>query len=400
MARYRFKHALTHEVAYRSLLDGPRRDLHARTVEALERAGLDQSAEDIERLAYHALTAGLWEKAVSYFRRAAAAVARSAASEAIAFLEHALAALSHLPETTERAQRELGLHMALGVSVIATEGYGAPRVERAYARARELCGQVGQTPRLLGALLGLWAFHLFRGELQIARTLADQCRAVVEPFPESPLLAWARLSVGVTAFWLGDASSARVELERVLAAYDPDEHGPQAVFYGQDFGVTCLGYLGWVWWVVGEPARAEDAAARAIALADRLSHPFSRAGALSLGAGTSLLRREPALARARAEAAVAVATEHGFPIWAAMGTFLRGWAMSEEALPEGIDEMRRGLAAWRAHGSQLATPWFLAVLAGALLGRGDAARRCARRTRRSTSRHAATSAGARPRSTG
>jgi DNA-binding NtrC family response regulator/predicted ATPase len=370
--RYRFKHALTHEVAYRSLLDGPRRDLHARTVEALERAGLDQSAEDLERLARHALNAELWEKAVSYFRKAAAAVSRSAASEAVALLELALGALSHVPETTERAQRELGLHMALGVSVIATEGYGAPRVERAYARARELCGQVGQTPRLLGALLGLWAFHLFRGELQIARTLADQCLAVVERFPESPMLAWARLSVGVTAFWLGDASSARVELERVLAAYDPDEHGPQAVFYGQDFGVTCLGYLGWVWWVLGEPARAEDAAARAIALADRLSHPFSRAGALALGAGTSLMRREAALARARADAAVTIATEYGFPIWAAMGTFYRGWAMSEEGLPQGIDEMRRGLAAWRGHGSTLSAPWFLAVLAGALLGRGDA----------------------------
>jgi DNA-binding NtrC family response regulator/predicted ATPase len=370
--RYRFKHALTHEVAYRSLLEGPRRDLHARTVVALERAGLDQSAEDLERLARHALNAELWEKAVSYFRKAAAAVGRSAASEAVALLELALGALSHQPETTERAQRELGLHMALGVSVIATEGYGAPRVERAYARARELCAQVGQTPRLLGALLGLWAFHLFRGELSIARTLADQCLAAVERFPESPLLAWARLSSGVTAFWLGDASSARVELERVLAAYDPDEHGPQAVFYGQDFGVTCLGYLGWVWWVLGEPARAEDAAARAIALADRLSHPFSRAGALALGAGTSLMRREPALARARADAAVAIATEYGFPIWAAMGTFYRGWAMSEEPVPQGIDEMRRGLAAWRGHGSQLSAPWFLAILAGALLGRGDA----------------------------
>jgi predicted ATPase len=368
---YRFKHALTHEVAYRSLLEGRRRDLHARTVETLERGGRDQSSEDVERLAHHALSAELWEKAVFYLRKAAAAVARSTATQAVVLLEHALAALSHVPETPQRAQRELGLHMALGVAVIATQGYGAPRVQRAYARVRELCGQIGPTPRLLGALLGLWAFHLFRGELRTARSLAEECLAVVEDYPESPLLAWARLSAGVSAFWLGDASSARVELERVLAAYDPEEHGPQAQFYGQDFGATCLGYLGWLWWVLGHPARAEKAAAGGIVLADRLSHPFSRAGALSLGAGTSVLRRDPALARARADAAVALATEHGFPLWAAMGTFLRGAAMSEEGLPQGIDEMRRGLAAWRAHGSELATPWFLALLAGALLRRGD-----------------------------
>jgi DNA-binding NtrC family response regulator/predicted ATPase len=369
---YRFKHALTQEVAYRSLLDAPRREVHARIVEALEGAGADQSAEDAERLAHHAVEAQLWEKAEAYFRQAARAVARSAAREAAVLLERALAALAQLPATPGRARKELGLQMALGVSVIATQGYGAPRVERAYARARELCAQVGHTPRLLGALLGLWAFHLFRGELRTARALAEECLAVTELFPESPLLTWGHLSAGVSAFWLADAASARRHLEWVMAIYDPDEHGPHAIFHGQDSGVTALGYLGWVRWLLGHPGRAADAAARALALADRLAHPFSRGVALCLAAGTSVLRREPAVARQRAEPAVALATEHGFPSWAAMGTFFRGWAMSEQGHAEGITEMRRGLAAWRGLGSELGAPWFLALLAGALAARGDA----------------------------
>ena len=99
---YTFKHALTHEVAYGSLLQDRRRALHGRIVEAIERLYPDRLAEHVERLAHHAFRGEVWEKAVTYLRQAGAkAFARSANREAVAYFEQALTALTHLPETRE-----------------------------------------------------------------------------------------------------------------------------------------------------------------------------------------------------------------------------------------------------------------------------------------------------------
>src|SRR5439155_4427676 len=96
---YTFKHALTHEVAYGSLLQERRRVLHARIIEVLERLSPDRLAEQIEHLAHHALRGEVWAKALVYFRQAGEkAIARSAHSEAVGYFEQALSALQHLPE--------------------------------------------------------------------------------------------------------------------------------------------------------------------------------------------------------------------------------------------------------------------------------------------------------------
>ena len=109
---YTFKHALTHEVAYGSLLQERRQALHARIVESLE-AG-DRVAEQVERLAHHALRGELWDKALAYCRQAGEkAMARSAHREAVAYFEQALSALSHLPERRETREQAIDLRLAL-----------------------------------------------------------------------------------------------------------------------------------------------------------------------------------------------------------------------------------------------------------------------------------------------
>src|SRR2546426_2840553 len=113
---YTFKHALTHEVAYGGLLRERQRLLHVRIVAAIEQHGADQ----VERLAHHALRGEVWDKAVAYFCRAGdKAVARSAGREAAACFEQALVALEHLPEGRERHEQAIdirfGLRNALGV---------------------------------------------------------------------------------------------------------------------------------------------------------------------------------------------------------------------------------------------------------------------------------------------
>src|SRR5262249_33116000 len=97
---YTFKHALTHEVAYGSLLLERRRALHARIVEALEALAGDRLTEQAERLAHHALRGEVWDKALAYCQQAGEkAMERSAHREAVGYFEQALSTLTHLPET-------------------------------------------------------------------------------------------------------------------------------------------------------------------------------------------------------------------------------------------------------------------------------------------------------------
>jgi tetratricopeptide (TPR) repeat protein len=111
---YAFKHALTHEVAYSGLLHERRRALHARIVEALEGLYPERLAEQVDRLAQHAMRGEVWDKALAYCQQAGArAFARSAYREAVEAFEHALEALQHLPESRALHARAIDLHLEL-----------------------------------------------------------------------------------------------------------------------------------------------------------------------------------------------------------------------------------------------------------------------------------------------
>jgi tetratricopeptide (TPR) repeat protein len=123
---YTFKHALTHEVAYNSLLQERRRTLHTRLVEAIEGLSTDRLTEQVERLAHHALRGEVWNKALAYCRQAGAkAFARSALREAIAYFEQALAALQHLPERRETLEQAIDLRLDIRNALIALAEFGA-----------------------------------------------------------------------------------------------------------------------------------------------------------------------------------------------------------------------------------------------------------------------------------
>jgi tetratricopeptide (TPR) repeat protein len=115
---YTFKHALTHEVAYGSLLQERRRTLHARIVEALEAFTRDQVAEPVDRLAHHALRGEVWGKALAYSRRAGEkAMMRSAYSEAVRYFEQALRSLPHLPEQHDTREQAIDLRLDLRMAL-------------------------------------------------------------------------------------------------------------------------------------------------------------------------------------------------------------------------------------------------------------------------------------------
>jgi class 3 adenylate cyclase/tetratricopeptide (TPR) repeat protein len=159
---YTFRHALTHEVAYSSLLQEQRRVLHARIVEALEALAGDQVAGQVERRAYHALRGEIWDKAVTYGQQVGArAYDRAAFREAAVYVEQALQALGHLPESGDTRGLACDLRLALRNSLVPLGEYGrglallseAETLARARddrARLGRVLAMMGQTCRLMG----------------------------------------------------------------------------------------------------------------------------------------------------------------------------------------------------------------------------------------------------------
>jgi predicted ATPase/class 3 adenylate cyclase len=186
---YTFKHALTQQVAYQSLLASTRQRYHQQLARELEARFPETVETQPELLAHHATEAGLAEQAVGYWQRAGErSNARSAYVEAVAHLTKGLEVLQTRPDTSERAQHELLLQTALAPALGYTKGYGAPEVETAYNRALELCRQVGETPQLFVALMGLWQFYLVRAQHQTARELGERLLNLAQNVGDSALL--------------------------------------------------------------------------------------------------------------------------------------------------------------------------------------------------------------------
>src|SRR4029453_10898370 len=164
-ATYTFKHALLQDAAYQSLLRSTRQQYHQRIAQVLVEHFPDISETQPELLAHHYTEAGLSAQAIPYWQRAGQrAIQRSAHLEAIAHLSMGLEVLRTLSDTPEHPQQELDLQLALGPALVVTRGPASPAVEQVYARAQELCQQVGETPQLFPVLWGLWRFYNNRGE--------------------------------------------------------------------------------------------------------------------------------------------------------------------------------------------------------------------------------------------
>jgi adenylate cyclase len=158
--------------------------------------------------------------------------------------------------------------------------------------------------------------------------------------------------------------AARQNLEEGIARYTPDQRRAPVFRMGQDPGVACRGHAALTLWLLGYPGQALARLHEALALAHELAHPYSLAWALCWAAIVSQLRRDVPAVHEHAEATVALSTEQGFPLWAASGASLRGWALALQGQgAEGIAQVRQGIAAGRATGAMLRVPYFSTLLA-------------------------------------
>jgi predicted ATPase/class 3 adenylate cyclase len=365
-ATYVFKHALIQDAAYQSLLKASRQKYHQRVAQVLEQQFAETKETQPEVVAHHYTEASLTAQGIPYWQSAGLrAVQRSANAEAVSYFTKALGLLNSLPDTPERARLELSLQIALGAPLIAIKGYAAAEVEEAYARARELCKQVGDAFQLFRVIGGLTYFYFNRGDFRKARELAEELFEIAQSARDSSLIMRAHSGLGATLFRLGELASAREHLTRGLLLYDPQKHGPYASGIAHDFKVGNLSCAAWISWLLGYPDQALESSREALTLAEKLCHPFSLAYALYWNAVGRAFRREWHAAQEGAEALVALSTEQGFPYWLALGTILRGRMLGRQGREEeGIGQLRQGLAIWRAAGAELlARPSHLAGLA-------------------------------------
>lgn len=364
---YLFKHALTQEVAYNSVLLERRKALHEPIGQAIEQLYHERVEEHYSELAHHYSRTSNIKKAIEYLQKAGQqAVHRSAYADAGAAFTTALTLLQTLPETRARTQQELAVQNSLGSVFIVTKGYTSPEVSQAYARARELCLQLDDTAQLIPVLTGQWTFHAVRAEHRPALELANHCLQLAQQTHDSAHLLTAHYALGQSLVWLGELSEGQQHLRSESELYDAAQHHSLAAHYGEDPGVVCLTWEAHVLFLLGYLDQSLQKSREAIALAKDLADSFSLSQALAMDAYLRLYRREVHVAQEEAEGAIALAKEHDFPSWIASATIFWGWALAELGeFEEDILQMRQGLAAYRATGSEVGAPDCLAHLAEA-----------------------------------
>ena len=361
---YAFVHALYQETLYLRLTPARRVRLHRLIGERQEAAYGARTSEVAAQLAVHFERGRESRKAIAYLQQAAeGAVRRCANAEAIDHLAKGLALLEALGDAPDRTRLELDLLSASAPVLTATKGYGAPEVERAYARALTLCERLEDDSQMFAVLRGLVAFHQQQGGLLAARRLARRLIALAQRAADPSLLLRAYQAHGTTLFYIGEPQAARRNLDRGLAIYGRGERDARVVRSGLSTAVVCLGHAAWALWLLGHPDQALARSREALALAQELAHPHSIVYALHFCGVIHQFRGEVDAARERAEAVVALATEQGFAFWRAYGAIMQGWALAvQDKRKEGLDLMRQHLVSLRATGAELGRTYFLALV--------------------------------------
>jgi DNA-binding winged helix-turn-helix (wHTH) protein/predicted ATPase len=375
--RFGFGHALFREVLYRMVPAGRRAELHRRIAECQERAYGDRAPEIAAELAMHFDEGREPQRAVQYLQHAAEnARRRSAFSEARTHFERALMLLHALPPGPKRAEREVALLIGLGGAIMATRGFGAPDAEAAYSRARAICQQIGDPPRLFPAIWGLWLFYWGRGAVGTADELARELLELAHASGDLSFFLQAHHACWATSFSRGDFAGACASAAAGIRIYDASLHAATAATYGShDAGVCARMFSARALTFAGRLDEAIRMSDEAIALARSLEHPFSIALALTFRAAMDQSRRDAPAARAHARMAAAVAREQDFRLMLAWCSAIEGWAGLEQGRADAsVESIGRAMAAARASGSDQFLPFLLGTMADACLqtGRIDA----------------------------
>jgi tetratricopeptide (TPR) repeat protein len=304
---YTFKHALTHDVAYSSLLTQRRRLLHERTaqgIEALYREGLENHYAD---LAHHYRSSGNAAKAVEYLRLAGEqAVARGAYAQALANVEPALNLIERLPEGEERLRAELGVRLLQGR--VAPVLYGLASAERlqTFERVCDLSERLGDSSALLRGLLNIAFAYGSRGEVLRAQEISARCLELAEQGSSSEMLPAVHLRNASSAYQSGDLLEASSQFNSLMKRLTSAQQGVAAEIVPVNLWVLVPAMFATVRQALGRPDEALKLMDEALRRARELKHPATLAAAIGVAGVFRYQRREREAACELAEAEIAL----------------------------------------------------------------------------------------------
>jgi class 3 adenylate cyclase/predicted ATPase len=373
-ATYLFKHALVQDAAYGTLLREPRRALHARIAETLETQFAEIAESRPELLAHHCTEAGLIEKAADLWGKAGQqSQSRSALVEAVAQLTRALGLIASLPATSALRREEIKLQVALITPLIHVKGYAAPETKAAEERARLLIEQaeaLGEPPEdpllLFSVLFGFWIANFIAFSGDVVRELAAQFLTLAEKQGTTALLLITHRIMGCSLLFTGDIVEGLAHFDQGIALYDPAEHRQLATRFGQDIGVTILGYRSWARWELGYPDAALADSDQALKNAREIGQAATLMNALTFAFSTHVDSGNYATANTLVSELVDLADEKGAVFWKAFGMLNQGrlFALTGKA-PNAVHMITSGITAWRSTGGTGWVPLYLSYLARA-----------------------------------
>jgi len=342
---YTFKHALTQEVAYNSLLAMRRRHLHDQTARALEALYPERLEDHYAELAHHYLLGDDARRAFHYARLAVEqAAARGAYSEASNLIEAALKLVDVLPEDEESLRTELAIRSIESVLTFVLFGASSHQRELTIRRMRELGERLGTRDQLVAGQIHLSNLYFTRGEGLRGIEVAGRALELVEGTKDADLLANAHLSYGLLAGTCGRLREAVAHVDQAL------DHCTRARTTTSFMGILYASVIRCHWahalHLLGRVREAAKLVADGLQHAREANHLWSLGHALAGGAGwLTDLRREADAALARGAELITLAEENGFAEWLAWGHFIHGRALFDLGhFAEGLAEMEIGIA--------------------------------------------------------
>jgi class 3 adenylate cyclase/predicted ATPase len=386
-ASYLFKHALVQDAAYSTLLREPRRLLHARIAETLEREFPEIAENQPELLARHYTKANLKEKSARLWGKAGLrSQERSALVEAEEQLSQALAQIESLPSAPELRREQIIMQVALLNTLMHVKGYGAPETKAAVARVRALIAQaerLGETPDdpslLLSALFGQWIVNFISFNGDVARELASRFLDLGGREGTTVPLMIGHRTMGSTLAFMGDLVEARAHYNEALALYRPAEHRRLMTRFGQDLRVTCLAFRSMASWLLGYPKTALMDADCALMEARQIDHAATLMFTLNFPILINTYCGNYDEANQHLKELVALAEEKGAPFRKAEGVLRSGYILTLTGqAAKAVEIVTSGIDLWRSAGSTIFTPEheFMLAIAHADAGQFDDACRC------------------------
>lgn len=363
---YRFVHFLYYDSFYVAIQPARKASWSAAVAGALLHFHGSHAAEIAAQIAFLFEAARDFAQAAHYFSLAAENATKIFAhTEAVSLARRGLRMLEGMPDTLSRKQAELDLQLKLGIPLLAGKGYGNLDVQGIYSRAQQLCFELGEDPRLFPAVWGLASYYAARLELTATFDAAEQLLRLSRDSDDVNRVLIAHVGAGVACYLLGQFEASMEHFGRYRSLDNASSRVAGARRYGLEPGIVLRGFESRLLWWMGYPGKGLAGIEEALALARSLSHAPTLAFVMSIAATIRQSLEDIDLVESLARELKAQGTEHAMQIWTGQGLFFEGWAnfQRNQKDAKGIEQMRDGLAAYSATGTQLFLPFGYATLA-------------------------------------